>query len=239
MEIVGAGTKRALGRPVLADDRLDLSALHGIVDYEPAELVLTARPGTALAEVERLLSEAGQALAFEPPDFSELFGADHAGTLGGMIAANHSGPRRIKAGAARDHLLGFRGVTGHGRAFKSGGRVVKNVTGYDLSKLITGSMGTLSAMSELSIKTLPAPETTWTLTLRDLDDRAALAAMTRAMGSSHEVSAAAHLPAGMPAGLGFGNAALTIHPAGGAGAVGRGAIFRASARARRWRQARA
>lgn len=210
LDVVGAGTKRALGRPVIADDRLDLSRLTGVIDYEPAELVLTAGPGTLLSDVEALLAEAGQALAFEPPDYSELLGADHAGTLGGVIAANLSGPRRIKAGAARDHLLGFKGVTGHGRAFKSGGRVVKNVTGYDLSKLVTGSMGTLAALSEVSIKALPRPETTWTLTLHDLDDRAATAIMTRAMASSHEVSGAAHLPAGTPAGLGFGNAALTL-----------------------------
>lgn len=209
LEIVGTGTKRALGRPVLADQRLDLSELSGVIDYEPAELVLTARPGTPLAEVEALLAGAGQALAFEPPDYSELFGSDHGGTLGGVIAANLSGPRRIKAGAARDHLLGFKGVTGHGRAFRSGGRVVKNVTGYDLAKLITGSMGTLAALCEVSIKTLPRPETTWTLILRDQEDGAALRAMTRAMASSHEVSAAAHLPAAMPAGLGFGNGALT------------------------------
>jgi glycolate oxidase FAD binding subunit len=209
LELVGSGTKQALGRPVEAGDLLDLSKLSGIVDYEPAELVLTARPGTPLSEVHTLLEEAGQALAFEPPDLSELFGSEHAGTLGGAISANLSGPRRIKAGAARDHLLGFKGVTGHGRAFKSGGKVVKNVTGYDLSKLITGSMGTLTALSEISIKTLPAAETTWTLMLRDLDDHGALSAMTKAVTSSHEISGAAHLPAGMPAGLGFGNAALT------------------------------
>lgn len=210
LEIVGAGSKRALGRPVDAEDRLDLSRLTGVIDYEPAELVLTARPGTLLSEVETLLEGAGQALAFEPPDYSELLGSEHSGTLGGMISANLSGPRRIKAGAARDHLLGFQGVTGHGRAFKSGGRVVKNVTGYDLSKLITGSMGTLAALSELIIKTLPRAETTWTLMLRYLDDAQALGAMTKAMTSSHEVSAAAHLPTGMPASLGFGSGALTL-----------------------------
>jgi len=210
LEILGTGTKRALGRPIKVDDRLDLSGLSGVVDYEPAELVLTARPGTPLLEVETLLGEAGQALAFEPPDLSELLGSEHGGTLGGMISANLSGPRRIKAGAARDHLLGFQGVTGHGRTFKSGGRVVKNVTGYDLSKLITGSMGTLAALFELSIKTLPRAEVTWTLLLRYLDDQEALRAMTQAMTSSHEVSAAAHLPTGMPASLGFGSGALTL-----------------------------
>jgi len=210
VELLGSSTKRTLGRPVEADDQLDLSGLFGVIDYEPAELVLTAKPGTPLGDVETLLEEAGQALAFEPPDLSELLGCEHAGTLGGAVMANLSGPRRIKAGAARDHLLGFRGVTGHGTAFKSGGKVVKNVTGYDLSKLITGSMGTLAALSELSIKTLPAPETTWTLALRDRDDLEALAVMTKAMRSSHEVSGAAHLPAGIPAGLGFGHAALTV-----------------------------
>lgn len=209
LEVAGSGSKRSLGRPVEADGRLGLSKLDGVIDYEPAELVLTARPGTPLADIEILLAEADQALAFEPPDYSELLGSEDGGTLGGMIACNLSGPRRIKAGAARDHLLGFKGVTGHGQAFKSGGRVVKNVTGYDLSKLVTGSMGTLAALCEVSIKTLPKPETTWTLVLRDLDDRAALIAMTKAMTSSHEVSGAAHLPASVPARLGFGNAALT------------------------------
>ena len=237
LEVVGAGTKRALGRPVVGDDRLDLSRLAGVIDYEPAELVLTAKPGTRLAEVETLLEGAGQALAFEPPDLSELFGAEHAGTLGGVISANLSGPRRIKAGAARDHLLGFQGVTGHGRAFKSGGRVVKNVTGYDLSKLITGSMGTLAALAEVSIKTLPRAEATWTLVLRDLDDRRALAAMTKAMASAHEVSGAAHLPAGAPAALGFGSGGAHPRPAGRASTIGRGAIFRPSPGARRRRQA--
>ena len=209
LEIIGSGSKRSLGRPMETGGRLDLSKLAGVVDYEPAELVLTARPGTPLAEVERLLADADQTLAFEPPDYSELLGGDHSGTLGGMIACNLSGPRRIKAGAARDHLLGFKGVTGHGQVFKSGGRVVKNVTGYDLSKLVTGSMGTLAALCEVSIKTLPKPETTWTLVLRDLDDRAALSAMTKAMTSSCEVSGAAHLPPSVPARLGFGNAAFT------------------------------
>ncbi len=209
LDLVGSGSKRSLGRPIEADSQLDLSKLNGVVDYEPAELVLTAKPGTPLAEIESLLADADQALAFEPPDYSELLGGEQSGTLGGMIACNLSGPRRLKAGAARDHLLGFRGATGHGQAFKSGGKVVKNVTGYDLSKLVTGSMGTLAALSEVSIKTLPKPETTWTLVLRGLDDQGALAAMTGAITSSHEVSGAAHLPASVPARLGFGNASLT------------------------------
>lgn len=209
LELLGSGSKRSFGRPMPTDGQLDLSKLTGVIDYEPAELVLTARPGTPLAEIESLLSDADQALAFEPPDYSELLGSDHGGTLGGMIACNLSGPRRIKAGAARDHLLGFRGVTGHGQLFKSGGRVVKNVTGYDLSKLVTGSMGTLAALSEINIKTLPKADTTWTLVLRDLDDRTALVKMTEAMTSSNEVSGAAHLPSAVPARLGFGHAALT------------------------------
>lgn len=209
LEVIGSGSKKSLGRPVKADQLLDLTGFQGVVDYEPAELVLTAKPGTPLADIEQLLDDADQALAFEPPDFSELLGGEHSGTIGGVIACNLSGPRRLKAGAARDHLLGFKGVTGHGQAFKSGGKVVKNVTGYDLSKLITGSFGTLAALSEVSIKTLPKPETTWTLVLRDLDDREALTAMTKAMNSSQEVSSAAHLPSSVPARLGFGNASLT------------------------------
>lgn len=209
LDLTGSGSKRSLGRPVDADHQLDLSRLHGVVDYEPAELVLTARPATPLAEIEQLLDDADQALAFEPPDLSELLGSEQSGTLGGIIGCNLSGPRRLKAGAARDHLLGFKGVTGHGQAFKSGGKVVKNVTGYDLSKLVTGSMGTLAALSEVSIKTLPKAETTWTLVLRDLDDQKALATMTKAMTSSQEVSSAAHLPASVPAKLGFGHASLT------------------------------
>src|SRR6185312_8349481 len=142
-----------------------------------------------------LLAANNQELAFEPMDYAPLFGGTPgAGTIGGVLAANLSGPRRIRAGAARDHFLGFTAVSGRGEAFKSGGRVVKNVTGYDLCKVMAGSFGTLAAMTDVTIKTLPAPETEASLVLAGLDDAAAVAAMTAAMGSSSDVSGAAHLP---------------------------------------------
>ncbi|MGZ8310160.1 MAG: FAD-binding protein, partial [Rhodoplanes sp.] len=160
LEIVGHGSKRALGRPAQTDATLDLSALAGVTLYEPEELVLSAKAGTPIAEIEALLESRGQALAFEPMDLGPLLGgALGAGTIGGVLAANLGGPRRIKAGAARDHFLGFSAVSGRGETFKAGGRVVKNVTGYDLSKLMAGSFGTLAAMTDVTVKTLPRAET--------------------------------------------------------------------------------
>src|SRR5919108_6603122 len=171
LEIVGGGSKRGLGRPVQAAHTLDLSQLSGIRDYAPSELVLTAGAATPLAEIERVLTEHGQMLAFEPPGWCGLLGVEEAApTLGGVLACNLSGPRRIKAGAARDHFLGFRGVSGRGEAFKAGGRVVKNVTGYDLCKLIAGSYGTLAVMTEVTLKTLPCAETEASVLLLDLDE---------------------------------------------------------------------
>ncbi|MGD9536577.1 MAG: glycolate oxidase subunit GlcE [Alphaproteobacteria bacterium] len=205
LELLGGGTKRGLGRPVEAAALLDLSRLSGIVDYEPAELVLTARPGTPLAEIERVVAEARQMLAFEPPHLAPVFGgvAD-GGTLGGTLACNLSGPRRIKAGAARDHFLGFRAVNGRGEAFKAGGKVVKNVTGYDLCKLVAGSYGTLCALTEVTIKVLPAPEATATLCLFGLAPEDSIAALGEALASPHEVSGAAYAPADVAAPLAIG-----------------------------------
>ncbi len=198
LEIIGTGSRRALGRPVAAERVLDVSGLSGISLHEPEELVLTAAAGTPLAEIEAALAEKGQMLAFEPPDFSRLLGnAEHGGgTLGGMAAAGLSGPRRIRAGAVRDHVLGFAGVTGRAEIFKSGGRVMKNVTGFDLSKLMCGSWGTLAVLTELTFKVLPAPETVATLIFRGLDARSAVRLMTAAMRAPAEVSGAAHLPGG-------------------------------------------
>lgn len=200
LNVEGHGTKRGFGRPILPPATICLAGLAGITAYEPAELVLDARPGTTVAEVARLLAEKNQALAFEPPDWGPLFGgAPDLGTIGGAIACNLAGPRRLKAGAARDHLLGFSAVSGRGEVFKAGGRVVKNVTGYDLCKLMAGSFGTLAIMTALSLKVLPAPEKTRTLLLLGLERAAAWEAMTRALSSGHEVSAAAHIPAGLVA----------------------------------------
>lgn len=195
LAIEGMGSKRGLGRPVQAAHTLSLRALSGVTLYEPEELVLSARAGTPVAEIERLVDENRQRLEFEPMDCGPLLGLEPGqGTLGGVIGCNLSGPRRLKQGAARDHILGVTAVSGRAELFKSGGRVVKNVTGYDLSKGLTGSYGTLAVMTDITIKVLPKAETSATLVLRGLEDDAAAGAMAAAMGSSAEASGAAHLP---------------------------------------------
>jgi glycolate oxidase FAD binding subunit len=197
VELVGGGSKRGLGRPLQTPHVVDLSRLAGIRDYAPNELVLTAGAATPLAEIQRALDETRQMLAFEPPDWRGLFGTqDTSPTLGGVLACNLSGPRRIKAGAARDHFLGFRGVSGRGEIFKAGGKVVKNVTGYDLCKLIAGSHGTLAALEEITVKVLPLPEAVATVLFAGVEPVAAVQLMAAALGSPHEVSGAAYLPAG-------------------------------------------
>jgi glycolate oxidase FAD binding subunit len=196
LDVAGRASKRAVGRPIQTDLTLDLSAMTGVTLYEPEELVLSARAATPLAEIEALLDSKGQQLAFEPMDCGPILGgAKGAATIGGTLAANLSGPRRITAGAARDHFLGFVAVSGRGEIFKSGGRVVKNVTGYDLCKLMAGSWGTLAAMTEITIKTLPKPENEHTVLIHGLEPADAVAAMTAAMGSGCDVSGAAHWPA--------------------------------------------
>jgi len=199
LEILGCGTKRGIGRPAQTEHAVDLSGLTGVTLYEPEELVLSARAGTPLAEIEALLAARGQEFAFEPMDYAPLLTGKtssdgKSGTVGGALAANLSGPRRLKAGAARDHILGVHAVSGRGEAFKAGGRVVKNVTGYDLSKAMAGSWGTLAVVTDLTFKVLPRAETETTVALRRLDDEKAVAAMAAALASSAEVSAAAHLP---------------------------------------------
>ncbi|MBL6935367.1 MAG: glycolate oxidase subunit GlcE [Alphaproteobacteria bacterium] len=206
LEIHGAGTKAALGRPVEAPCRLDLSALSGISFYEPTELVMTVAAATPLAEVTARLAQHNQHLAFEPADYGPLWGKGPDGaTMGGVLACNLSGPRRIAAGAARDHFLGFQAVSGRGEAFKSGGRVVKNVTGYDMCKLMAGSYGTLAVLSEVTFKVMPAPETLCTLVLPGLSPSQAVDAMTAALQSPFDVSGAAHLPSAVAADFATGN----------------------------------
>ena len=196
LELVAGGSKRRLGRPMQVPYLLDLSAFAGIRQYEPEELVLTAGAATPLAEIEAALDQAGQMLAFEPGDWRALFGAeDCTPTLGGALACNLAGPRRIRQGAARDSFLGFHAVSGRGEIFKAGGRVVKNVTGYDLCKLLAGSFGTLAALTEVTVKVLPRPEAARTVAIGGLDDRTAVEALSQALGSAEEVSGAAHLPA--------------------------------------------
>jgi glycolate oxidase FAD binding subunit len=196
LEILGQGSKRGIGHSVAAQHIVDMSNMSGVVFYEPDEIVLSVHAGTPIAEIETLLAKENQELAFEPMDYGPLFGRPRGGgTIGGALAANISGPRRIKAGAARDHVLGVQAVSGRGEAFKSGGRVVKNVTGYDLSKGLAGSWGTLAVLTDVTFKTLPRAEAASTLAVFGLDDRTGVDVLCAAMGSTGEISGAAHLPA--------------------------------------------
>lgn len=209
--IIGAGSKARLGRHAPQSRMLSTRALAGVTLYEPDELVLSARAGTPLAEIEALLEAQGQRLAFEPMDHAPLLGgAPRRATIGGAIAVNASGPRRIKAGAARDHLLGFRCVTGRGEEVKSGGRVMKNVTGYDLSKLVCGSFGTLALLTEVTLKVLPKPEMEETLLAIGLGEAESLSLLRRASATPCEVCAFAMAPAGVALGLEANAAALRL-----------------------------
>ena len=185
LELRGGGTKAGFGAPREAEV-VSLAGMAGVVDYDPAELVLTVRPGTRLSDVQALVAAEGQMLAFEP-------WGDRAATMGGTVAAGVAGSRRVTAGSARDHLLGFKAVSGRGEAYVAGAKVVKNVTGYDLPKLMAGSWGRIGAMTELTLKVLPRPRDVVTLAAEGLSPRAAHAAMACALGSNAEVSAAACL----------------------------------------------
>ncbi len=193
-EIMGTGTKRSLGQSISEMQQLSLEKFSGVLAYEPEELILDIGAGARHSDVEKLIDAKQQYLAFEPPDLSKLLGSKHSGTMGGVLACNLSGPRRIKAGAARDHVLGLNAVSGRGEIFKAGARVVKNVTGYDVPKLMAGSYGTLATFTSIIFKVLPKPETEETIVLRGLDDAAAVKQMSLAMQSSCEVSGAAHVP---------------------------------------------
>jgi glycolate oxidase FAD binding subunit len=194
LEIIGHGSRRLIGQPMATNALLDLSVLNAVTAYEPSELIITVQAGAALADVLSLIDSKNQQFAFEPIDTAPLLGTAGVGTIGGMIGAGLAGPRRIKAGGVRDHLLGAHAVSGFGDSFKTGGRVVKNVTGYDLCKLLAGSWGTLAVMTEVTLKVMPRPESERTLVLRGLDDITANKAMTAALGSPFDVSGAAHLP---------------------------------------------
>jgi len=195
LEVCGGGSKRLMRKPVAAAALLDMSALAGIIDYDPDELVVTAHAGTPLADIEAALTERQQMLAFEPFDHGPLFGAPAGrATLGGIVAANVSGSRRLSIGAARDHILGFTAVSGRGERLKGGGAVVKNVTGFDLPKLMAGSWGTLAVLISITMRVLPRPRAEATLLFKGLSPEAANGLMNAAMTTPAAVSAAAHVP---------------------------------------------
>lgn len=193
LSIRGGGTRSLAGVPE-GVETLSTRGLAGIVAYNPAEMTMTARAGTPLEVVEAALAEKRQMLAFEPCDLRGALGSSGIPTIGGVFAANASGPRRFVAGAARDSLLGVRFVNGRGEVVKAGGRVMKNVTGLDLAKLLAGSHGALALMTEVTFRLLPVPETAATIVVSGLNDAEAAAAMATAVSLSVEVSGAAHLP---------------------------------------------
>ncbi len=234
LAISGGGSKRDFGRPVDAVHGLDLRRLAGIIDYDPSELVLTAHAATPMGEILGELRQQNQMLAFEPPEWGALLPSTGQPTLGGVIACNLAGSRRVRAGAARDHFLGFEAVNGLGEVWRGGGRVVKNVTGYDMSKLQAGAFGTLSVLTELTVRVVPRPETSCSVVLDGLRDDGAVRVMADGLNSPHEVSAAAHLPA-----LIAGRAAIPAIAGSGAGVTllrleghGPSVRFRADALAR-------
>jgi len=195
IELIGSGSKRKIGKSIQCAKNLNLSQLSGIIEYLPEELYIKVKACTPIKQIEEELKKNGQQLAFEPIDFGYLFkGKSDHGTAAGQVACNISGPRRFKVGSVRDHVLGFRGVNGKGEIIKSGGIVVKNVTGYDLSKLICGSYGTLVALTEITFKVLPAFEESKTLVVHNLKLVSAADLLNRAINSSNDISGAVFLP---------------------------------------------
>jgi glycolate oxidase FAD binding subunit len=193
IEVMGRGTKREVGRPLQTGTVLSTEGLVGVPLYEPSELVLVALAGTSLADIDALLAENEQELPFEPVDLGPIFGfGSGQGSIGGVVAANLSGSRRILAGAARDHVLGVKAINGHGEKVKAGGRVMKNVTGYDISRALAGSWGTLAIMTEIAIKVLPAQREMRTIVCFGLTDPTAVEALSIAAGTPYAVSGTFH-----------------------------------------------
>jgi len=195
LRVVGHGSKIRMGNEITAERAVSLRKLAGIVDYAPHELVMTVRAGTSLLEIGEALRAHQQHLAFEPPFFDRaVAGQSSPGTIGGLLATNLSGPRRFFAGAARDHFLGLRAISGRSEWFKSGGRVVKNVTGYDMCKLLAGAWGTLGLLTEVTVKVLPEPEDETTLAIAGLDEQSAVELLVSAAQRRDPVTGAVHLP---------------------------------------------
>jgi len=214
LELKTGGTRRALGRPVQAAKTLSLAGLKDVTLYEPGELTLVVQAGMTIAALNDLLDAENQQLTFEPPDHRVLLGSNGESTIGGAVAVAASGPRRLRAGAVRDALLGIRYVNGQGEVLRSGGRVMKNVTGYDLPKLMCGAYGTLGAITEIGLKVIPKVEIVKTLAVVGLGDERAVAAMSSALKTPTDVSAAAHLPAAASKELGFSDSVTLLRVEG-------------------------
>ncbi len=195
LEILGLGTKKSIGRNFQFEKTLDLSNYSGIIDYKPEELYIKVKSGTPIKDIRNEIEKNNQHLAFEPIDFGYLFsGKNDEGTIGGVMSCNFAGPRRFKAGSIRDHILGFKGINGRGEVIKSGGTVVKNVTGYDLSKILSGSFGTLTVLSEITIKVLPKPESNKTLFINNPHLKKGLDYLNISLSSSSDPSGAVFYP---------------------------------------------
>ena len=193
LEIIGNGTKRAFGRPIEGEP-LDVSGLTGIVSYEPEELIISAKPGTRLSELRAALTEKKQQLGFDPPEWAGFFGTPHESTIGGILCVDAAGSARLRYGGPRDHLLGIHGVNGFGERFRAGGRVVKNVTGFDIPKLVCGSFGTLCVLTEVTLRVFPKPASSTTLALRGIAAQEGLSVLRRVWSSPLESSGLAYLP---------------------------------------------
>ena len=195
LEVLGLGTKKTIGRNFQFEKTLDLSEYSGIIEYKPEELYIKVKSGTPIKQIRDELDKNNQHLAFEPVDFGFLFsGKNDEGTIGGVMSCNFSGPRRFKTGSVRDHILGFKGVNGRGEKIKSGGTVVKNVTGYDLSKILSGAFGTLAVLSEITVKVLPKPESNKTLVISNPHLKKGLEYLNLSLSSSSDPSGAVFYP---------------------------------------------
>lgn len=209
LEVAGGATRLSIGRPVGNAVRLSANGLSGVIDYKPGELTLVAGAGTPLAQVEAQLKNQGQQLTFEPPDYAALLNTDGAPTIGGTVALGASGPRRLRMGACRDALLGLNFIDGTGRLHRAGGRVMKNVTGYDLTRLQCGAFGTLGVITEIALKVMPIPEAEQTLCVSGLCVEEAVAKMAKVLALPVDLSGAAHLPTEVAHSLGY-DGAITL-----------------------------
>jgi glycolate oxidase FAD binding subunit len=217
-EIVSGGTRRSVGKPLLDSKggdlpMLDVSGLSGIISYEPGELILTAAPATPLSEINTVLAEKNQRLGFDPADWSRLLGSNGVATLAGAVSCDASGSGRLRHGPARDSLLGFQGVNGLGMSFRAGGKVVKNVTGFDLPKLVCGAHGTLTVLTEMTFRVFPKPQFAVTLCLPDVTPEIGFAALRKIARSSLEPAGLAYLPGNLLADVGQGAALIKLEGA--------------------------